>query len=91
MTPGGCLAPLKALNSLTTLELANNEINDVTPLKDLSSLGYLNLSGNAIDDLSPLKNVIAGMVEEDTIGLFFTHFIHHSPPHTYWVRWIRWA
>ena len=46
-----------ALN-LKTLDLAANEIHDITPLGTLTKLNFLILNNNPITDLTPLANLI---------------------------------
>lgn len=44
-------------NYITSLEIRNKEIRDISPLKELTRLKSLDLSGNEIIDLSPLKDL----------------------------------
>ena len=53
------LNPLTTLTRLTTLDLASNQISDVTPLAQLSeSLEELDLRDNRIRDVTPLASLI---------------------------------
>jgi internalin A len=45
------------LKNLTTLNLSNSKVSDVSPLKDLKNLTTLNLSRSEVSDVSPLKNL----------------------------------
>jgi Leucine-rich repeat (LRR) protein len=53
------LAGLEKCKALAQLELANNEVSDLTPLKDLANLQSLDLANNKIHDISPLAGVKA--------------------------------
>ncbi|MEI6138260.1 MAG: leucine-rich repeat domain-containing protein [Mariniphaga sp.] len=45
------------LNYLTSLNLSDNKISDITPLSGLRTLKILNLIGNNISDISSLKEL----------------------------------
>ena len=45
------------LEQLTSLDLRENQITDLTPLKDFTQLTRLNLDENQITDLTPLKDL----------------------------------
>ena len=47
------------LTALTTLDLVDNSISDISPLEDLTALQYLDLEDNSISDITPLKDLTA--------------------------------
>ena len=53
------LAGLEKCVSLASLDLARNQIQDLTALKGLERLQLLNLADNQIEDITPLANVPA--------------------------------
>jgi hypothetical protein len=53
------LAGLEKCRALASLDLANNQVADLTPLKGLAHLQYLNLARNRVEDLAPLAGVTA--------------------------------
>ena len=53
--------------NLTSLDLTNNIIQDLTPLQNLDKLTVLELGQNAVSDLTPLQNLV-GLKE---LGLIF--------------------
>ena len=48
------MSPIAKLPKLTSLQLSNNNVADVSPLSSLESLKTLYLDGNPVDDLTPL-------------------------------------
>jgi Leucine-rich repeat (LRR) protein len=53
------LAGLEKCRSLALLDLAGNEIEDLTPIKDLKNIQSLDLSSNKIKDISALEGLTA--------------------------------
>lgn len=53
------LSGLEKCTNLLELDLAKNEVVDVTPLKDIKNLQSLDLSNNKIVDVAPLGNIVA--------------------------------
>lgn len=51
------LEGIQYFKNVTHLQLASNQLTDVTPLGELNSLIILDLQNNQIRDLSPLKNL----------------------------------
>ncbi len=51
------LTAISELTSLTSLNLGNNNINDISFLKNLKNLQLLTLNNNNIEDISVLKNL----------------------------------
>jgi len=51
------ISHLKDLTKITTLNLDNNQIKDISPLRDLANLSNLFLHQNQISDISPLKDL----------------------------------
>jgi hypothetical protein len=44
--------------NVTSLNLLNNQISDISPLAELTNLEWLNLGGNQISDISPLVGLV---------------------------------
>ena len=54
------------VTALTTLQLFNNRISDVSPLASLTQLNRLDLSRNQIVDISPLMALPLGRLSLDS-------------------------
>jgi hypothetical protein len=63
------------LTHVTTLDLSNTKVSDLSPLAGLTKLSTLNLSNTQVSDLSPL----AGLTELAEIGLSGTQVSDLSP------------
>ena len=48
---------VKNLGKITTLNLRNNEISDLSGLEGLSCLVYLNLDNNRVSNLAPISSL----------------------------------
>ena len=62
--PGGPIYK-SDLESLTSLDLEDNNISDISPLTGLTNLEELGLDGNEISDISPLS----GLTNLEMLGL----------------------
>ena len=68
-------AGLEFATSLTTLNLSNNTVRDLTPIKSLTNLKQLYLNNNAINDLSALTDMRA----LDTLDVSFNLLTSLAP------------
>jgi len=59
------LTGISYLENLSTVFLANNQINDLSPLENFKVFNFLDLNNNEISDLSPLNNVTVTIVQLD--------------------------
>jgi GTPase SAR1 family protein len=53
----GFVATIASLTSLTTLNLSDSQVSDISPLASLTSLTALDLSDNQLSDISPLASL----------------------------------
>lgn len=61
------LAGIDSLTNLTVLDLADNQIRDISPLTGLTHLTYLDLENNRIQNIAPL----AGLTQLEALFLGF--------------------